>query len=80
MVALSKVYDNILNKRLALWFKPDLEQAGALEGRSCAEQLLTLRLLINTARKLKQNLYVAFIDYQKAYDRVDRNILLAIMA
>jgi hypothetical protein len=80
LVALSKLYDNILNKRLSVWFRPDLEQAGTLEGRGCAEHLIALQLVIDTARKTKQDLYVAFIDYEKAYDRVDRNKLLEIMA
>ncbi len=52
--ALCKLYDGILNKRFILWFKPDIEQAGAQEGRWCIEQLLTLCLLIDYARKTKK--------------------------
>ncbi len=52
--ALCKLYDGILNKHFILWFKPDIEQAGAQEGRGCIEQLLTLRLLIDCARKTKK--------------------------
>eukprot|EP00918_Siedleckia_nematoides_P036055 GHVU01078411.1.p1 GENE.GHVU01078411.1~~GHVU01078411.1.p1 ORF type:complete len:109 (+),score=4.88 GHVU01078411.1:973-1299(+) len=62
MVALSKLYDSVLNKRLTLWFKPDQEQAGACQGRGCAEQLLILRLLIDLAKKTRKKLYIAFID------------------
>ena len=80
LVTLSKVYDGILNKRFSRWYKPDIEQAGALEGRSCAEQLLTLRLLIDIARYTKQTLYVTFIDYVKAYDKINRNTLLKMLA
>ncbi len=80
LVALAKLYDAILNVRFTLWFKPDLEQAGGQEGRSCAEQLLTLRLLIDVARKRKLTLYISFIDYVKAYDRVNRSKLLQMLA
>lgn len=49
-------------------------------GRGCAEQLLTLRLLMDYAKKMKKSLYIVFIDYVKAYDRVDRNLLLKMLA
>ena len=48
MVAMSKLYDSILNKRLTTWYQPDIEQVGAVEGRSCAENLLTLCLVLDT--------------------------------
>ena len=78
--ALYKVYDSILAERFNLWFKPDVEQAGAQAGRGCQEQLLTLRLLIDVARKTKQSLYIVFIDYSTAYDRVNRQLLLEKLA
>jgi hypothetical protein len=74
LVALAKTYDTILNHRFQQWYKPDLEQTGGQEGKGCVDQLLTLRLLIDVAQKKKFNLYIAFIDYIKAYDRVDRNV------
>ena len=74
--ALSKLYDSVLNRRFIQWFKPDSEQAGGQSGRSCTEQLVILRLLISYARSSKQPLYLAFIDYVKAYDKIDRNLLI----
>ena len=74
--ALPKVYDMILSCRFALWYAPRCEQAGAQPRRGCEEQILTLRLLIDIARKTKRQLYITYIDYQKAYDRVDRRKLL----
>jgi len=73
---LCKLYDAILNSRFTLWYSPDVQQAGAQAGRGCAEQILTIRLLIDVARKTKQPLYIAFLDYEKAYDKVDRSVLL----
>ena len=78
--ALAKLYDSVLNSRLCLWFKPDVEQAGAQKGRGCVEQILALRLFIDIARKKKEKLYVLFVDFDKAYDRVSRSKLLSLLA
>ena len=76
MPAIAKLYDMVLTSRFSLWYTPRHEQAGAQKGRGCEEQILTVRLLIDIARKTKRSLYLAFIDLQKAYDKVNRNILL----
>lgn len=72
MTAIAKVYDMVLGRRLTLWYQPKIEQAGALRGRGCEEQILVVRLLIDIARHKTWPLYVAFVDYKKAYDMVDR--------
>ena len=79
MPALAKLYDTILADRFSLWYQPNLEQAGSQKGRGCEEQVLVLRRVIDIARKTKQPLYIAYVDYQKAYDLVDRNKLLKIL-
>ena len=75
MSAIAKVYDSIISNRFNLWYKPHEEQAGAQKNRGCEEQILTVRLLIDIARKTKETLYIAFIDYEKAYDRLNRKKL-----
>ena len=77
--ALPKLYDGILHSRLTRWYKPYPEQAGSQAGRGCEEQLLTLRLFIDISRMKKLPLYILFIDYVKAYDRVNRNKLLQML-
>lgn len=72
---LVKHYDGILNQRFMKWFKPDPEQAGGQPGRSCQEQIINLRLLIDIAKKKRRKLFIVFIDFSAAYDRVDRNLL-----
>ena len=74
--AIPKVYDMILSRRFKMWYTPKPEQAGAQPKRGCSEQILTLRLLIDMARKKKKELYIAYVDYQKAYDKVNRKKLL----
>ena len=75
-----KLYDCILNVRFTTWYMPYVEQAGAQPGHGCEEQLLTLRLYIDIARKTKRELYILFVDYQKAYDNVNRKKLLMILS
>ena len=77
--SLAKVYNSILSKRLELWFKLFREQAGAQKGRSCEEQITTLRLAIDTARHRKEKLFIAYVDYSKAYDNIPRSKLLSIL-
>ena len=54
MVAMAKLFDAVLSERFNLWFKPRYVQAGGQSGRGCAEQILTLRLLNDIARKEKR--------------------------
>ena len=77
MESVAKVYDRILCRRLESWFKPDREQAGAQKGRSCTEWIVTLRLLIDYALYKKVKLFILFVDFSKAYDRVPRSGLIS---
>ena len=75
MSALAKLYDMILSARFQKWYQPSEEQAGAQPGRGCEEQILILRLIIEIARRTNKRLYIVFVDYQKAYDKVKRSKL-----
>lgn len=50
-----------------------------MKNKGCLEQILCIRLLVDIARKSKKTLYVAFIDYSKAYDKVNRQKLLQLL-
>ena len=80
LCALAKVYDSILSRRLSQWFRPGVEQAGAQKNRGCNEQILVLRTLIEFARSKRKTLYVTFIDFRQAYDRVPRQKLISLLA
>ena len=79
MDTLAKVYDKLLLNRLSLWAIIDKCQAGAQKGRGCIEQIMTLRLLIDLAKHKKKKMYILFIDFSKAYDRVPRHKLIEYM-
>ncbi|XP_045124370.1 uncharacterized protein LOC123512192 [Portunus trituberculatus] len=74
--SLSKIYDMILCDRLSKWFIPCREQAGGQAGRGCTEHIVPLRLLTDLAKRKKFKLFIVFVDFSQAYDRVRRNILL----
>ena len=77
--AIAKLYDMVLCQRLYHWFTPFREQAGAQRQRGCLEHIITLRLLADTARRKKIKLFVAFIDFSKAYDLVPRHKLFEVL-
>ena len=77
--SVSKLYDYILNNRLMLWHKPCREQAGAQPKRGCTEHLITLRLIIDYARHRKLKLFITYVDFSKAYDRVPRGKMFQVL-
>ena len=81
MNILSKCYDYLIHNRLMKWYVPCREQAGAQPERGCAEHFVSLRLVIDLfmRHKKKPPLFVAFIDFSKAYDRVPRMYLLNLL-
>ena len=72
----AKIYDYVINNRLMAWFTPYREQAGAQPGRSCIEHILSLRLLISYCKRRSLKLFIVFVDFSKAYDRIKRNMLI----
>ena len=72
----AELYDSILNAPIANWLSIDKAQAGAQKGRGCIEQIMTFRLLIDYCMFKKCKLYVLFVDFQKAYDKVPRHKII----
>ena len=79
MHCISKCYDYLIHNRLTKWYKVCREQAGAQLLRGCVEHIITLRLIIELFKKKRKPLFVAFIDFSKAYDRVPRMYLLKLL-
>eukprot|EP00745_Piridium_sociabile_P019023 TRINITY_DN2876_c1_g1_i4.p1 TRINITY_DN2876_c1_g1~~TRINITY_DN2876_c1_g1_i4.p1 ORF type:complete len:404 (+),score=105.74 TRINITY_DN2876_c1_g1_i4:2-1213(+) len=50
------------------------EQAGFRSGRSTTEQLFNLRVLCEKYSQHQQDIYLVFIDYKQAFDRVGHEI------
>ena len=68
-----KVYGRILKERVIENSKGQdgEEQSGLRKGRSCADQIFVLRQVCEKMKEEKKKVWVAFMDLEKAYDRVD---------
>ena len=76
---IGKLYGKVLGNRLKQWMDIDRCQAGGQALRGCIEHILALRLLIDYAIKERVKLFVLFVDFSKAYDKVPRKTLLEIL-
>ena len=80
---LGKLYSLAWTARLDKWAEATglraRGQAGFRAGRGTPEHMFVLRHLKDSACIQKQPLFCAFIDFSKAYDRVDRQLLLRIL-
>ena len=47
------------------------QQAGFRRNRSCADQIASLRIIVEQSLEWNSPLYINFIDYEKAFDSVD---------
>ena len=74
------MYTSILSKRLQnyLDFEGLLEeeQNGFRSKRDCVEHIYSLTSVIRNRMTLGNSTFCAFIDFQKAFDWVDRDMLL----
>ena len=72
-----KVLNRILLERMKEAVDPKLrdQQAGFRRNRSCADQIASLRIIVEQSLEWNSPLYINFIDYEKAFDSVDRQTL-----
>ena len=72
-----KIYAEILVDRVRIVTGDviDDEQWGFRAGRGCIHQIFTLKQIDERAREKKSRVYVGFVHLEKAYDRVNRQVL-----
>ena len=77
-----KVLSKIILERLktAIDEKLRKNQAGFRPGRSCSDQIITLRIIIEQCLEMRKPCILNFVDYQKAFDSLDRKTLWKILA
>jgi hypothetical protein len=77
----SKVLCTIITKRLEPALDKILrkEQCGFRRGRGCIDHIFTLRNIIEQSTEWQRELYVNFIDYEKAFDSLHRDSLWKIL-
>ena len=71
----------ILQTRLQQYVNQEIPdvQAGFRKGRGTRDQIANLHWIIKKAREFQKNIYFCFIDYAKAFHRVDHNKLWKIL-
>ena len=76
---LGKVYSQVLLNRLSKWSekydKLSKNQFGFQKGKSTVDCIFLLNSIVSKVIHSGEKLYCCFIDYEKAFDRIDRSLL-----
>ena len=77
LIVVGKIYAGVLVDRVPKVTVGliDDEQGGFREERGCVDQIFTLKQIGEKASEKKCRVYVGFVDFEKAYDRVNREAL-----
>ena len=79
----SKLFTSIITKRIQDWAESnniiDEEQAGFRKGYSTIDNMFILQSIVQRYLNRKRKLYVAFVDFRKAFDTVDRSALWKVL-
>ena len=80
---LSKIYTFILNKRLTVFVETNnilpIEQAGFRQNQSTIDHIFTLYSMITKQLTMNRKLYVAFVDYSRCFDTVNKHALFNVL-
>ena len=79
----SKLYGMIINKRIQNWVEQNKitgeYQAGFKSGYSCCDHIFTLMACVQKQFSNNRKLYACFIDFEKCFDTINRNLLWPIL-
>ena len=80
MCCVAKIYSSILTQRLQKFLESNNilvdEQNGFRATRSCIDHIFVICTVLRNRKSLGQDTFLAFIDYKKAFDSVDRSLLM----
>ena len=78
-----KIFSAVLNERLCKWIERNRvlgeEQNGFRIGRRAEDNIFVLNEMIERKRSEGRKLYLGFLDIEKAYDRVSREMLCKVL-
>ena len=76
-----KVYGRLLIERVRGMTEGLIgeEQCGFRSGRGCVDQIFAVKQLSEKFVSKSKNLYVAYMDLEKAYDRIDRDAMWSVL-
>ena len=77
----SKIFSKIIVQRLTDVVDQQLreEQAGFRRGRGCIDQMFALRNIIEQSTEWQRQIYINFVDFEKAFDSIHRESLWRIL-
>ena len=74
-----KLFSTIINRRLQIWVDMNdtigEQQAGLRKDYSTVDHVFTLLATVHKQLSLNRKLYVAFTDFEKAFDSISRKLL-----
>ena len=70
-----KLWERVIEHRLRRVTSVTQNQFGFMLGRSTMEAIFLIQQLMERYREQKKNLHMVFIDLEKTYDKVPRNIM-----
>lgn len=70
-----KMWERILNKRLLKLTNVSENQCGFVAGKSTTDAIHSIRILMEKFRANRTDLHMTFIDLEKAFDRVPRELI-----
>ena len=76
----AKIFTGIINARITKFLENNdgmvEEQNGFRKGRSCNDHIFTLQTIIKMRQEMGHSTFVTFIDFTKAFDRINRDSML----